>query len=173
MLWLRRFDDALARLEDLVLILLMAALALILASNVGLRYLFGRPFTWTEEVVVAGFSWMIFIGAAACIRSHQHLRIDVLVRFLPRPLALLAGIATVLVMLLLIAGLVWHGLSYTRFVSGNLTPMLGISGAWLFAGMPVGMTLALVHTVRQLLDEGPVEVFKSEIERASDVQAQP
>lgn len=161
---LRRIDDALAWLEDVLLAAAMAALSLILFVNVVFRYLFRSPFTWTEEVVVAIFSWVIFVGASACFRSHLHLRIDVLIRYLPQALAQIAALITVAVMFALLGLMVWFGYDYAAFVSGNRTPMLNISAAWLFAAMPVGMAAALVHILRQLFDEGPIELFKSVIE---------
>jgi TRAP-type C4-dicarboxylate transport system permease small subunit len=44
--------------------------------------------------------------------------------------------------------------------------VLGISAAWLYVGLPLGMAMSLVHVVRQLVDEGPAELFKSVIETA-------
>ncbi len=163
---LRRLDDGLAWVEDVFLALATALLAILLFANVLLRYVFRSPFAWLEEGVVAVFVWLVFIGVSAAFRSHQHLRIDVLVRYLSRGLAIAVGSLAVLLTFSLLVLLVKIGWDYALFVSGNRTPVLGISAAWLYVGLPLGMAMSLVHVVRQLVDEGPAEVFKSVIETA-------
>jgi TRAP-type C4-dicarboxylate transport system permease small subunit len=163
---LRRLDDGLAWVEDVFLALATALMAILLFANVLLRYVFRSPFAWLEEGVVAVFVWLVFIGVSAAFRSHQHLRIDVLVRYLSRGLAAAVGSLAVLLTFGLLLLLVKIGYDYALFVSGNRTPVLGISAAWLYVGLPLGMAMSLVHVVRQLFDEGPAELFKSVIETA-------
>lgn len=142
----------------------MALLAALLFANVLLRYVFMSPFAWMEEGVVAIFVWLVFIGVSAAFRSHQHLRIDILVRFLgPRAAAVVGGIAVLLTFGMLLL-LVVIGYDYAVFVSGNRTPVLNISAAWVYVGLPLGMAAALVHVLRQIIDEGPAGVLKSVIE---------
>ena len=163
---LRRVDDLLGWLEDAFMALATALLAVLLFTNVLLRYVFRNPFAWLEEGVVAVFVWLVFVGVSAAFRSHQHLRIDVLVRYLPRLAAAAIGTIAVVVMyglLLLMAKLGWD---YAMFVAGNRTPVLGISAAWLYVGLPLGMVFSLVHVTRQVLDEGPAQVFRSVLEES-------
>jgi TRAP-type transport system small permease protein len=162
--FLRWFDDLVGWVEDGLLAVGMALLAVLLFANVLLRYVFRSPFAWMEEGVVALFVWLVFIGVSACFRSHQHLRIDVLVRFLPRAAALVAGIVAVTATFVILGLLVKLGYDYAHFVSRNVTPVLRISAAWIYVGLPLGMALSLVHLVRQVFDEGPSEVLKSVIE---------
>lgn len=161
---LRRVDDGLAWLEDVFLAATMVLLAVVLFINVLLRYVFRSPFAWLEEGVIALFVWIVFVGVSAAFRSHQHLRIDVLIRFLPRRLSLVAGVIQVLVMYAMLALLVVLGYDYAAFVAGNRTPVLNISAAWLYTGMPVAMAFAIIHVTRLWLDEGPAGAFRSVIE---------
>jgi len=43
------------------------------------RYLFAQPAAWSYEVATIGFAWLVFFGAAACVRYRAHADIDVLV----------------------------------------------------------------------------------------------
>lgn len=172
--FVRRLDDAIAWIEDAVLAFGTALLALLLFANVLLRYVFRSPFAWMEEGIVAVFVWLVFIGVSASFRSHQHLRIDVLVRFLPRRAAVIVGAVAVATTFVILGLLLSVGTDYARFVAGNRTPVLGISAAWLYVGLPLGMALSIVHLVRQTIDEGPADVLKSVIEEdagAADAQA--
>ncbi len=170
---LRRLDDALAVVEDVAIAAATAVLAVVLFANVLLRYVFRSPFAWLEEVVVMVFMWMVFVGVSACFRSHQHLRIDVLVRYLPPAMAWLAGLAAVLVTYALLVILVKLGYDYAQFVARNRTPVLAISAAWLYVGMPLGMAFSVVHVTRQLLDEGPAGIFRSVMESEDEEPGRP
>jgi len=161
---LRMLDDWVGWLEDGLLAFGTAVLAVLLFANVLLRYVFRSPFAWMEEGVVAVFVWLVFIGVSAAFRSHQHLRIDVLVRFLPRAASLVVGAIAVTITFVILGFLVKLGYDYAHFVSRNRTPVLGISAAWVYVGLPLGMALSLVHLARQVIDEGPADVLKSVIE---------
>jgi TRAP-type C4-dicarboxylate transport system permease small subunit len=47
------------------------------------RYLFAQPAAWSYEVATIGFAWLVFFGAAACVRYRAHADIDVLVAMFP------------------------------------------------------------------------------------------
>lgn len=161
---LRRIDDLVGWIEDVFLALSTSLLAVLLFANVLLRYVFKSPFAWLEEVVVAIFVWFVFIGVSASFRSHQHLRIDILIRYLPRAASLAVGAAAVALtfgLLLLLAKL---GYDYALFVSSNRTPVLNISAAWVYVGLPLGMVFSLIHLIRQTIDEGPDGALRSVLE---------
>jgi TRAP-type transport system small permease protein len=162
---LRRLDDAIAALENVLIVGLCASLAVLLFTNVLLRYVFRSPFAWIEEVVIAAFVWMIFLGVSACVRSHQHLRIDIVWRIVGGRVRQVLGFVSVAVMLAIVVAIIVNGYHYAVFVAGNITPILGISAAWLYVGLPLGMAFALVHLLRQTIDEGPDEVLQSVLER--------
>ncbi len=76
---LKTIDRRLARLEDLLIMVMMATLALLLGLGVVLRYVFNNPLTWSEEIVVTIFVWMVMLGVPSALRSKMHIRIDVLI----------------------------------------------------------------------------------------------
>ena len=76
----------------------MLALAFILAvllnfSNVVGRYVFGISLLGSDEVQVFIMVGMTFLGAVVVTRRNQHLRMDVLVQFMPAPIRLALRIA--------------------------------------------------------------------------------
>ena len=54
-------------------------------TNVLGRYLFGISLLGSDEVQVFIMVGMTFLGAAVVTRRNLHLRMDVLVRFMPAP----------------------------------------------------------------------------------------
>lgn len=67
-------------------ILLTVAIILTLSAGVISRYIFNRPFFWTDEVARILLIWSIFIGAAMGFRkgtSTSHIGMDYFVSLLP------------------------------------------------------------------------------------------
>jgi C4-dicarboxylate transporter DctQ subunit len=54
------------------------AMFIVLFLQVISRYVFNAAFSWSEELALILFVWSIYLGAAAAIRRHQHLRLEIL-----------------------------------------------------------------------------------------------
>lgn len=76
LLSLRRADEAIG-------VLCACAIVLSITWGVVTRYLFPQPASWTFELAVIAFGWLVFFGAAACIRWRMHADVDALVAMFP------------------------------------------------------------------------------------------
>ncbi len=160
----RQVDDALARIEDVFVTVCHAAVALLVMTAVLMRYVFNDPLTWGEELIVGLFVWMVFIGAAAAMRSQMHIRIDVMAPVFRHPKMQWLNVVTLLIGIVIIAVMIiacWEQVMQELVVE---SPMLGVSKAWFAAAMPVGLALMLVHILRAWLDQGAAPVFRGETE---------
>ena len=70
-------------IERILALAFIAAVCLNFANVVG-RYGFGRSIAAADEIQIYIMVFMAFLGAAVVSWRRQHLRMDVLVRFLPR-----------------------------------------------------------------------------------------
>jgi TRAP-type transport system small permease protein len=157
-------DDGLGKLEDLFLVITLSLVAVLVMAGVVLRYVFNDPLTWGEEVIVGVFTWTVFIGAAAAVRSHMHIRIDVLAKVYSNPkmgwlnvVSLLIGIAVVCTMGVACVA------QFRQEMIVDL-PMTGVSKGWILAGAPIGMALIVLHLVRLWIDQGASIAFRGETE---------
>jgi TRAP-type C4-dicarboxylate transport system permease small subunit len=92
--------------------LVIAALSLVCivainGANVFMRYVFGKPFSWAEELMLFLMILGVFSGAIAVTWRNLHIRIDTIVDRLPpaarrvvQMLALLASIAIIGIVML-------------------------------------------------------------------------
>lgn len=62
---------------------IMVVVTILLTVQVVSRYMFGRSFTWTEELAAILFVWSIYLGIAASILTRKTIRIDAFVNLLP------------------------------------------------------------------------------------------
>src|SRR3954454_3732267 len=97
--------DRVARVIELVLAVAFILAVVLNFTNVVGRYLFGISFLASDEVQVFIMVGMTFLGAAVVTRRHEHLRMDVLVQFMPDPVRL-ALRAAEQILLIVLAGFV-------------------------------------------------------------------
>jgi TRAP-type C4-dicarboxylate transport system permease small subunit len=128
-----------------ILIALLLAMACIIFSNVVLRYTTGDSIVWAEEVARHMMIWVTFLGAGLVMRTGGHVAIDNLhtavgtryARILRGLVA--AGIAVFCVFMAVASSdYVWR----TRF---QTTAATDIPISFIYAAMPVGFVLVLVH----------------------------
>jgi TRAP-type C4-dicarboxylate transport system permease small subunit len=79
---LRRLHRLLLRLEDGVLMVLLLIMILLAASQILLRDLLETGLPWADPVLRLLVLWLALLGAMAATRDHNHIRIDLLSRFL-------------------------------------------------------------------------------------------
>ncbi len=83
--------DRMARAIELALALAFIVAVLLNFGNVVGRYVFGVSLLASDEVQVFIMVAMTFLGAVVVTRRNEHLRMDVLVQFMPGPYVLRCG----------------------------------------------------------------------------------
>ena len=72
-----------AFLEDALLVVILAAMVVLSASQIVLRNLFDGAILWAGPMLRVGVLWVGMIGAMVATRSDKQISIDVVSRFLP------------------------------------------------------------------------------------------
>lgn len=143
--WLHRFEDG------LLASLLLAMLALAL-YQIGARNLFGSGLMWGDGAVRYMVLWLTFLGALVATRRNDHIRIDLISRFVPGPLGRLLGRVAALGAAFVCGLFAWHS---GRFVVDEFTyggVAFGAVPTWIAGSvMPVASGLMalrfLLHVV--------------------------
>jgi hypothetical protein len=71
------------RLEELIVIVMLAAMTLLTFSQVVMRYVFNAGWGWALELTTVFFALMIFVGISYGVRVGAHIGVDALVKILP------------------------------------------------------------------------------------------
>jgi TRAP-type transport system small permease protein len=122
--------DRVARVIELALALAFIVAVLLNFTNVFGRYLLGISLLGSDEVQVFIMVGMTFLGAAVVTQRNHHLRMDVLVRFMPTSVQIALRIAEQF-LLVALAGFV---LSQSYFYASQ---MLRIGRTSDMAGVPM------------------------------------
>lgn len=96
------------RLEEWIVVVMLAAMTLLTFTQVVMRYGFNAGYTWALELTTVFFAVMIFVGISYGVRVGAHIGIDALVSRLPVGPRRAVSILVVL-LCLLYAGLVIFG----------------------------------------------------------------
>ena len=151
--------DRIARVIEIVLALSFIFAVLLNFANVVGRYLLGISLLGSDEVQIYIMVGMTFIGAAVVTRRNLHLRMDVLLRFLPAPVRMLLRVLEQLLLVVLAGFVLTQSYFYARQMLriGRTSDMAGVP-MWIphgtvalgFALMLVVAVCALVHMARRM-----------------------
>ncbi len=142
---------ALRRVEDGILALLLAAMIALVAYQVIARNLFDTGLLWGDALVRVLVIWVAMIGAMVASRNDDHIRIDLLARFVPPRwqwlLKRFANAFTCAVM----GVFAWHSTRFVHFEYEDGTLAFASVPAWACeAVLPVGAAVIglryLLHT---------------------------
>jgi TRAP-type C4-dicarboxylate transport system permease small subunit len=144
---LQRVDAALAGALRWLLITLLAGMALIVFTNVVLRYATNTSLVWAEEVARYAMVWLTLLGAGPVLRTGGHIAVENLQDGVPTSVARALRAAIVASLCGLSVGMVVMGVQYMQRAQYQLTPSTQVSFAYVYAAMPVGGAVLLWSTL--------------------------
>lgn len=140
--------------EEVVASLAIVVIVFSVSWGVITRYITAQSAAWASEVATLGFAWLVFFGAAACVKYHLHPSIDMLAeRLSGAPQRWVRGFNHALV----IGFCVFMAIYGTRFAIdawGNPSPVLRLPLTWLYG--PVALCFALMAMRRVQVIAGRV-----------------
>lgn len=140
------------RLEEGLVVVMLALMTLLTFAQVVMRYAFNAGFTWALELTTIFFAIMIFAGVSYGVRVGAHIGVDALVRRLPSTPRRVVSVFVVL-LCLLYTGLVIYG----SWVYVGKMKMIGVEledlpiPIWVVRSiLPVGYALLTLRFVQVL-----------------------
>ena len=146
----RAFDwlEKILKITAVVIVLLMLAA---LAAQVFLRYVFGKSLSWSEELSLLGFAWIVVITTAIGIRRMTHARMDLIIEILPKGLHMTVERFSALLTLALGLFLTYAGWSYVAETRGSTSAAIGYPIELLYGCAPVFGVLVTLFSLERLM----------------------
>jgi TRAP-type transport system small permease protein len=136
---------------DTLAAVLLLAMSLVLAVEVVFRYLLNRPLSWTLEVSLFCFVWLVWLGAIGYMREERQIRIDFAETYTSKRIQrVLLPLNTALSMVFLVV-VVYYGVLVTDSQRSAVYDILPFSRAIVYAAAPVGGTLMFLTLARVLV----------------------
>ena len=131
---------------------LMFAITLaIVVVNVFMRYFVGHVLPWGEEVATSCFVYTTFIGAAWCLRTHQHVGVDLVVDRMPAGMRNVVQLLTDLIIVVLNSYITYLSVQFIISSKVKTMPILKISSVYLNASLFIGFGLMAIYSLVNLI----------------------
>jgi TRAP-type C4-dicarboxylate transport system permease small subunit len=128
-----------------LLIIILAVMSVIIFTNVVLRYSTNQSIEWAEEVARHLMIWLTFVGCGPVLRYGGHIAVENLQDIVPRSVAVAMRAVIAVLIFGLFVFLTWFGLEYMDRTQYQQTPATQISFAYIYAALPIGMAMTLIH----------------------------
>ncbi len=131
--------------ERWLLLIFYVMLVITMAIEVLRREIFSYSSIWGEEIVRYSFIYLAWIGAAAAVKERAHIRIDVVMHYLPpRPKALLYIFGDLIMFFVAVIAVYWSWEAvHISAKFGSVTDGLRISKVWFLMAVPAGFALMI------------------------------
>ena len=130
---------------------MFAITLVVVVINVFTRKFANYIIPWGEEVATTCFVYTTFVGAAWCLRTHQHVGVDLLVDKLPAGARKIVHIITDLIILVTNGYITWLSWQFTASSSVKTMPILKISSVWLNSALILGFGLMTIYSLVNLI----------------------
>ncbi|PUE30608.1 TRAP transporter small permease [Limnohabitans sp. Jir72] len=142
---MKKFEDYFLAFNRWALILILAAMSVIIFTNVVLRYTTNQSIEWAEEVARHMMIWLTFIGCGPVLRYGGHIAIDNLQDSMPTKAAQMLRVLIAVLVTAFCIFSIWFGIQYMDRTQYQITPATQISIAWIYLALPLGMGMTLIH----------------------------
>lgn len=143
--WAAQFEHAFVRLNQALIVLLMASMAILVFANVVMRYVFNQSIFWVEEFTQIQMIWVAYLGAGLALREGRHVAVDMLQDALPAPLRHAVRWFIAVATALFLLTLVLLGVQIAEFTWNQETPAMGLPAGLPYLGIPLGAAAMLLH----------------------------
>ncbi len=147
------FKFILTNLEELLASGFLIVTTTLVIINVFLRYVMNSGLIWTEEVATGCFVWSVFLGAAACYKRKAHIGVDIIVNALSDKPRWFINVLVDLILVAINGMIVGLSIKYLSASYTKVTPVLGISSAWISTTILVSFALMTIYSLIFLVQE--------------------
>ena len=149
---MQRISDILNRITEVVLLVVLTAMALAVFLQVIFRYVLSFPLFWTEEFARYCLVWASLLGSAVAVKRGQHIAVTILVERLPSALGRTLKIMALIAVVVILAVIFWGGIQLVAITRAQISPALRVPMSIPYLAVPVGAALMLFHTIGFLLE---------------------
>lgn len=147
-----RLVDEIAKVIDVIIAIITAAVIIITICAVFMRYVVNDPLAWSEEICLAGFAWFTFLGAGSAIRKRSVVSLDFFYELMPLKVKKIVKIITTVLCTIAYIFIVYYGFKILSTVKMTVTTALQISFATIYIAIPVGGIYSIMALIANLFD---------------------
>lgn len=151
--WARALSNKLECGLNWAVIFFTAAMLIVSLAGIISRAGFNAAFHWSEEL---GRYTMIYagcLGIGLALKRGLHVGISIMVKRLPKNLALVCDIIARVLITIFLVVMVIQGIKVCRIVSMQTSPTMGFNMVWVFIVTPVTAFLQLIFLALMTVED--------------------
>lgn len=163
--------DKLTHLERIICCYLLIVLVAITFVQVVMRFVFGAPFSWAEEMTLMFLVWFGYLCMAVDIYTDSHAALYFLYNKLPPVLRKGADLLRHGLLTWLFVEMIRYGWIITKLNIAKPQPATHLSQGWLFAPLVIGGALMVLYSVVNFLTAlaKPLSEYQKESQKEKTV----
>lgn len=140
-------------LEEIIMMILCAIMAIIMIIQVGARYIFKASLSWSEELTRFMFIWSAFLSISYCIRKRLSIQITLLLDAFPFKIKYVIIMLVDLVCLVLYGYLAPQAFSYLgqTITNGQLSTALRLPMWVIYLAPCVGFAFSTLRSLQMFI----------------------
>ncbi len=157
-------------IEEFFLTLIFSVMVGVIFLQVIMR-MFDHSLSWSEELGRYCFIWLVYIGISYGVKKQRHIKVDVILLLLKGKARILFSIVANLIFLVFCIVVVQYGLDIaTKLLNfGQKSPALHIPMGIVYLSAPIGMGLAGIRIIQNLILQFKTLRGRGDLEEGSDV----
>ena len=147
---MRTLDRLLTRFENVIMVATILTALVLAAAQVILRYVFNTGIIWIEPIVVNLTLLGAMIGGARAVTLHAHVRVGILVDWLPHPIRRWFHLLAALLSLIYCGFVFYIGWLFVQFLyDADILALQTNLPSWIeFATTPLAMGLFMIRYIQ-------------------------
>lgn len=117
------------------------------------RFVFKSPLAWSTDILRLAFTYMVFWGAAWCVREKGHLNVDVLLTSFPRPLRKTVELVINCILLILFIFLIVQGFKFAQSGLSQTTSYLPIPMTLYYMSIPSAAIIMVFYMLQIIVKQ--------------------
>jgi len=148
---LRKILNKLISIQKKVCVTLLILMLFINFAQVLLRYVFNKPFSWSEEIILTMLVWFGFICMSIDIGNDSHVAITGVYDKLSKPLKKVADLIRHGLLTIFFALMIKYGHQLLNISMRKKMPATGLSQGWQSAPLLIGGIIMFFFSLVNLL----------------------
>ena len=135
-----KLNNSLLKVVEILCAGFLLVIALLTITQVIMRYIFSYSFSWSEEISIALFAYIGFIGIGAAYSQDRHLYVDALIAILPKAVRKVVDAIALGLSIIFLIVVIYQMVKVmiTTYKVGLTTPALLLPMVYIYLSIPIG-----------------------------------
>lgn len=147
---MNKFEANFYKYVELLSAILLCFMVVTVFTNIFCRYFLNISIASTEEMSRFAFIWISFIGSALCLKSNEHLSIDIITNLLPKRLKSLVYLFDQLIVLVIAVVFTIGGIVLTMSDMGTRSAATNIRFGYIDMIVPLVSVLMVIIQLQKI-----------------------